>query len=1557
MNPDKPANAGMFRGSNMLLAISFLLLNICGGAAAQTTYSWTGAASNLWSNQNNWTPIGVPVNGDSLVFPSGPTTLSVQNDLPAGRSFERINLNGDNYLVAGNALAVRTQLQALGRNARFNFVVDVPAGRTVDIGSVPPPGGGAPLHLSLGISGTGTVNVPVGAQLRLAGMSAYTGSFCPGTCGLVWLDGAQIPGATVGAIGLRGNGRIGAATPASIQVGSSVDLLSWLATGNARLESGALTLNNTALTLSFDGTAAGSTHDQLTVTGAVAINNSTLNLTSATSYLPSVGHALVLIDNDGVDAVTGTFNARAEASTFVANGATWRISYIGGSGNDVVITCLDAPRIWTGAVNTLWSNAGNWTGGVPASGDSIRFPAGASNQATVNDLAAGRTIRNITIEAAGYSLSGNGINLTGDVSANANVTLALPINVAAATTVNFAHSIFQGAIDVSGALTGSGTIRFVTSGFTRISGTHAFSGTLNPNCAPSCGILMLANASLPAATVLNNSNVFGSGQVGAVNSSGLRHMTITAADFVPNAIQPISTGVLRTGNLVLVDTRLALDLNGTVAGTEHDQISVAGSVSLGGSIYSIDLRLGDGFAPTVGHAYRIIDNDGADAISGIFAGLPEGALVYADGAEFTITYVGGTGNDVALVCTRSRKIWTGAVDANWSVPGNWIGGVPANGDSAAFPPNASRLTTINDLPAGRSLRNLWMQGPNYQHSGNAIALTRLLDVDTAREISLPINLASNDVIVQVNNGQYIQSGLFSGSGSLMLLGQVQRFRGVHSFSGSLQIPFTTALRGSLWLDDASLTAASTTLGGNLYGRGSLGALVSQGQIAPGNTGSSFGNNDGGRIATGSLQLQSGGILHAELDGVVPGTSHDLLDVTGTVTIGSGAAFSLTQSNAYVPALGQKYLIIANDGNDAIVGTFNGLAEAAVVIVGGYQFRASYVGGTGNDFELTSLNGKPPTTTVVSSSFNPSGQGQSVNLQATVTGTGATPTGSVVFRDGATTLGTVSLSGGVATLATSALTVGVHTITAEYFGDASFGGGVSAPLQQTVLNRYTLSYTAGSGGSLTGSTVQVVTVGGSGSPVTAVAAVGHDFVGWSDGVTANPRTDGPVSGPISVTANFQIRSYTVTPSAGTGGSILPATPRQVNHGATEVFTATPSQGYRLDSLAGCGGSAVGGSLTTAPVTAACNVAAAFNRTPTASASSLSLNEDAANADGNLVASDDDPLTYSVVSAPAKGTLTILNATTGAYRYVPNANANGADSFTFRVSDDAEFSTAATVSLTIAPINDPPSLTLAALPPHAAGASGVQQRPGFASFDAGPSNEDTTQTVLAYDIISVTDASGVVQGGSISIANNGQLAYTLTGVGGTATVSARVRDSGGTALGGIDTSTPKQFDIVVAPGADLQVALSNRQDTLVDGQITLYAIVVANAGPNAANGATVSNPLPATLINGMFACDAANSSVPCPPACTGSGNLSCAVNLPVNAFLRIDVMATVQGPLGALVRNEAAIAPPVGLTALNTANDLAVDQDVIVPDGVFKDGFGPVAGSSLTVPGAARALDAR
>ncbi|MBF0452062.1 MAG: VCBS repeat-containing protein [Candidatus Magnetomorum sp.] len=69
-------------------------------------------------------------------------------------------------------------------------------------------------------------------------------------------------------------------------------------------------------------------------------------------------------------------------------------------------------------------------------------------------------------------------------------------------------------------------------------------------------------------------------------------------------------------------------------------------------------------------------------------------------------------------------------------------------------------------------------------------------------------------------------------------------------------------------------------------------------------------------------------------------------------------------------------------------------------------------------------------------------------------------------------------------------------------------------------------------------------------------------------------------------------------------------------------------------------------------------------------------------------ENDPLTFHLNSTAEKGRVTITNTQTGEFLYRPFANASGTDQFTFSVKDQADTSNITLVSLTIAPVNDPP-----------------------------------------------------------------------------------------------------------------------------------------------------------------------------------------------------------------------------------------------------------------------------
>ncbi len=92
--------------------------------------------------------------------------------------------------------------------------------------------------------------------------------------------------------------------------------------------------------------------------------------------------------------------------------------------------------------------------------------------------------------------------------------------------------------------------------------------------------------------------------------------------------------------------------------------------------------------------------------------------------------------------------------------------------------------------------------------------------------------------------------------------------------------------------------------------------------------------------------------------------------------------------------------------------------------------------------------------------------------------------------------------------------------------------------------------------------------------------------------ANPITvTAGTTTAVTVTNTANVTTYAITATAGTGGSISPAS-QTVNYRATTTFKVTPDAGYTA-VVSGCGGSLVGTTYTTGPITTACTVTASFS----------------------------------------------------------------------------------------------------------------------------------------------------------------------------------------------------------------------------------------------------------------------------------------------------------------------------------------------------------------------------
>ena len=185
---------------------------------------------------------------------------------------------------------------------------------------------------------------------------------------------------------------------------------------------------------------------------------------------------------------------------------------------------------------------------------------------------------------------------------------------------------------------------------------------------------------------------------------------------------------------------------------------------------------------------------------------------------------------------------------------------------------------------------------------------------------------------------------------------------------------------------------------------------------------------------------------------------------------------------------------------------------------------------------------------------------------------------------------------------------------------------------------------------------------------------------------------PVANDTAVTTS-EDRDYTgLLPAFDSDGDGLtyniiigPANGRStVSDNAVGTFSYRPVEDYTgLDSLTFSVTDGVLSDSATVLITLT-----AVNDAPLAFVATVKTDEDI-DYDGSVFASDidNDPLTYSLLTDPSYGTVTITDSSSGTYTYSPKVNYSGSDSFTF-TSSDGMLSDTSKVLITVPAVNDAP-----------------------------------------------------------------------------------------------------------------------------------------------------------------------------------------------------------------------------------------------------------------------------
>jgi hypothetical protein len=187
--------------------------------------------------------------------------------------------------------------------------------------------------------------------------------------------------------------------------------------------------------------------------------------------------------------------------------------------------------------------------------------------------------------------------------------------------------------------------------------------------------------------------------------------------------------------------------------------------------------------------------------------------------------------------------------------------------------------------------------------------------------------------------------------------------------------------------------------------------------------------------------------------------------------------------------------------------------------------------------------------------------------------------------------------------------------------------------------------------------------------------------------------------------------------------------------------------------------------------------------------------------------------------------------GTLTYTPAANANGTATVTLTLSDNGgtanggvDTSASQTFTITVTAVNDIPSFTKGADVTVNEDSGAYSATAWATAISAGPADE-SSQTLT----FTATNDNTALFSAQPALDSSGTLTFTpAANANGSATVTVTLKDDGGTANGGVDTSGSQTFTITVTAVNDAPVAVADAYNT--DEDTTLIVAtpgVLANA----------------------------------------------------------------------------------------------------------------------------------
>jgi acetyl esterase/lipase len=572
---------------------------------------WGGARSANWSDPANWTPARVPAATEAIEF-TGWGRPTVNFDLPAGTSVGPLTFLGE-YTLGGNRINLTGNLAfvsspsavpfvcnadlTLGASVRFlqslssnyNGTIDV-NGKTLTIDTY-----STIVHGPIVGNGTILVN---GLGLSILGSGSFSGTI-DGRLNVI----GSYPNATVISDRLSGSGTLGVVNAALLSPGDWPPHLNGDNRTAGTLQTGALSITRL---YSVD---LGGSSDQVRVNGTVSVG-ATLEVVTHGAIAP--GQSFTIIANDGTDPVSGTFAGLPEGATFTAGSTTFRITYAGGDGNDVVLNASGIATNTTLAQNRETTNLHqpvtftatvSASSGVPSG--SVTFFDGeqAIGSATLQNGVANFTTTSLSAGAHSITASfpgGNGFDASSSapvthtvIKHNPHVTVTSSPSLVAygdSTTFNVTVSAEAAVTDVpSGSVAlsvdgaSAGTAALSATGTAEIivpilaAGTHAIGVSYAGDAAFNAATAAMTQNVAKAATSISLVSPVNPSQAGAAVALNVRVIAPAHPTLSIDGVVRITISASTVAQAQLVNGAATLHIDSLAAGDHQLQAVYAGS--------------------------------------------------------------------------------------------------------------------------------------------------------------------------------------------------------------------------------------------------------------------------------------------------------------------------------------------------------------------------------------------------------------------------------------------------------------------------------------------------------------------------------------------------------------------------------------------------------------------------------------------------------------------------------------------------------------------------------------------------------------------------------------------------------------------------------------------------------------------------------------------------------------------------------------------------------------------------------------------------------------------